>query len=95
MFDKVEMGNRMFTARIRKNMKQWEMGKILGMHQSTYSDIETGKKSIDTEQLFVIADALNVPVPWLLGISDDDGLTNEERLQIEDFKRFIISKRVK
>lgn len=89
------MGNRMFAARIRKNMKQWEMGKVLGVGQSSYSDMETGKREINISQLFIIAEALSVPIQWLLGLNDDEGLTNEEKLQVEDFKRFLISKRVK
>jgi transcriptional regulator with XRE-family HTH domain len=93
MFNYTDMGNRMFAARVKKNIKQWEIGKKLGVSQPTYSDIETGKREININQLFIIAEALDVPVTWLLGLDNHDGLTDSEILQLEDFKRYLINKR--
>ena len=93
MVNKVEIGNRMFTARMRKNIKQFEMGKILGIGQSSYSDIETGKREMNITQLFTIADTLDVSVQWILGLDNNNALTNDESIQVEEFKRFLINKR--
>lgn len=95
MFDKIEMGNRMYAARSKKNIKQWEMGNLLGIKQPSYSDMETGKTDITIPQLFTIANALEVPVTWLLGLENRTYLSYEENVQVEEFIRYLISKRKK
>lgn len=91
MFDYVGMGNRMLIARLRKNLKQSEMGRILGLSQPSYSDIETGKREVTISQLYIIASALEVSVTWLLGVDNFNRLTDSDLLKIEEYKRFLIS----
>lgn len=95
-FDFVEMGKRLLMARMRKLMKQSDLGIALGVTQPTYSDIESGKRDINITQLFTIAEALEVPVTWVLGIDDEKHeLTYEEKIQVEEYINFLISKREK
>lgn len=93
MFDYISLGNRMFVARMHKNLKQSEMGKILGLTQPSYSDIETGKREVTISQLYAIANALEVSVSWLLDLENLNGLTDADLLKIEEYKKFLISQR--
>jgi transcriptional regulator with XRE-family HTH domain len=93
MFDYIAMGNRMFSARARKGIKQNQMGKLIGVSQATYSGFETGTRKIDIDQLCVLAEALDVPVGWLLGLDSTCGLNDEELLKVEDFKRYLKTQR--
>lgn len=93
MFDYISLGNRMLVARMRKNLKQSEMGKILGLTQPSYSDIETGKREVTISQLYAIANALDVSIAWLLDLENLNGLTDADQLKIEEYKRFLISQR--
>lgn len=95
MFDYISLGNRMLVARMHKNLKQSEMGKILGLTQPSYSDIETGKREVTISQLYAIADALEVSVSWLLDMENINSLTDADLLKIEEYKRFLISQRKK
>lgn len=89
MYDKISIGNRLFQARKIKNLKQSDVCKVLGINQSSYSDIETGKRGITVEELYILADFLSVPVTWLLGETIIDDYTDIECLEIEKFKRYI------
>lgn len=93
MFDYVGMGNRIFNLRTSKNIKQREMGQRLGIGQSAYSALETGKKEMTIDQLYRIADILNVSAFWILEPCELEVLTDAESLQMEEYKRFIISRR--
>ena len=76
------MGNRIRELRKAKNMTLKDLGKILGVAESTVSQYETGKRQPDNETLLMLGD----PVGYLLGseiekapssdgsrlISDDD-----------------------
>jgi transcriptional regulator with XRE-family HTH domain len=93
MFDYVAMGDRMFSARTRKSIKQKEMCKLLGVSQTTYSGFETGTRKIDIDQLYLLAKTLEVPVGWLLGIDSTSGLNDMELLKVEEYKKFIKSQR--
>ncbi|WP_312372062.1 helix-turn-helix domain-containing protein [Lachnoclostridium sp.] len=96
MFDYVEFGNRMFIARMRKNMKQHEVAKALSLAQSSYSEIESGKREINLTQLFTIADALDVSVNYLLGLDNTSYQFSEsDLLKIEEYKMFLLSQKHK
>jgi transcriptional regulator with XRE-family HTH domain len=95
MFDYVKMGNRILLARIQKKIKQQEIGKALGISQSTYSGYETGSRKIEIDQLYELSDMLDVPVQWLLGIDNNIELSDSEQLKLEEFKKYLISQRHK
>ena len=80
------MGNRIRELRKAKNMTLKDLGKILGVAESTVSQYETGKRQPDNETLLMLGEFFGVPVGYLLGseiekapssdgsrlISDDD-----------------------
>ncbi len=95
MFDYVGMGNRLLSVRLNRGMKQHELGKALGLTQASYSDIETGKREVSLNQIFTLAEALNVNVGWLIGLDLHGGLSESESLKLEEYKRLLINSRNK
>lgn len=92
MYDYVDIGSRIFMLRTSKGIKQREMGNKLGITQPAYSDLETGKREMTLAQLYKIAETLDVSPVWLME-PDTEVLTDIESLQIEQYKRFLISQR--
>ena len=60
----------------RPKMSQDELGKRLGIEQSTVSLIENGVTEVGAIRLMRIAAILGRPVTWFLGI--DTGLSDDE-----------------
>jgi len=81
--------DRLFNARKSKGISQKDAGKILGIGQASYSDIENGKRDITVRELFILANTFDVPVEWLLGIENKDLSDTETRL-LKMFKEFLI-----
>jgi transcriptional regulator with XRE-family HTH domain len=92
-FDKIEFGNRLYLARKNMGYKQIEVCNILKISQSTYSKIESGYADITLTTLYELTDLLNVSAAYLLGINDNDNFTKRELLEIEKYKKFVISSR--
>lgn len=95
MYDYYSMGNRLLIARLRKGIKQREISKDLGVAQSSYSEMENGKREITITQLFTLANSLDVSIEWLLGLELYGGLSDSELIQIEEYKQFLLGKRKK
>ena len=93
--DFVKMGNRIYTARQAKGLKQLEIGQKLGMSQANYSNIESGKQDISVALIVEIASILDVSIAWLIGENIISQLTDEECLEMENYKNYLISKRGK
>lgn len=89
MYNKIKFGNKISVARRKKGLKQTDVCNKLGIHQTTYSKIENGKGEISLTNLYLLSSLLGVSILWLLEI-DEDGFTDEETIQIENFKRYII-----
>ncbi len=95
MYDYYSMGSRILSARTRNKMKQKELANNLGIAQSTFSEIENGKRDITISQLYILSESLDVSVEWLLGLDLHSGLSDSELLQLEDYKQYLVSKRRK
>jgi transcriptional regulator with XRE-family HTH domain len=89
MYDGVELGNRIYFARMRKNLKQSAISQVLGISQSAFSNIETGKRDITVAELYILSDTLNVSIEWLLGLDGDTKLTYEDQLKIEELRQLL------
>ena len=95
MYDRQLIANRLYEARKDRYLKQQEVGIALGIRQSSYSDLENGKRDMTIPELFILADLLGVPITWLLGINNIPQLTDSECLEVEKYIKFIISNRKK
>jgi transcriptional regulator with XRE-family HTH domain len=63
-------GKRVKILRIQKNIKQSELGKIVGLSDNAISDIERGYKLTSMEKLIALADYFEVSVDYLMGRTD-------------------------
>lgn len=104
----MSFGKRLKKLRLKKNLTQAELAKILKIGESTVSFYEANKREPDYEMLKRIADFFNVSVDYLLGRTDYDkhsetiaahrtddpmdDLPAEARRSLEDFKRYILDK---
>lgn len=66
----------MYRIRIRdiredKNYTQEKIAEILNIKQNTYSQIETGKNNIQTDQLIKLAEFYNTSTDYLLGLTNE------------------------
>lgn len=78
----MEFSERLKDLRKQAHLTQVELAKILGIVQSSYADLERGKKNPTQENLVKIAQILNVSVDYLVGNSEEnsDVLENIELL---------------
>lgn len=88
-YSNIEIGNRAFEARTNKNLKQSDVGKAIGIAQSSYSRFETGQYDMPISQLVKLCSLLDVSVSWLIGENIISDLSDEERQLIENFIRYI------
>ena len=64
----IELGKRIKTIRLNKNMTQKQLAEAIGVPQSTLSKYENGNLRVDTQTLTKMANKLNVSVDQLLGV---------------------------
>ena len=69
-------GDCMYRLRIRdlredRDLKQKEMAKLLGVHQTTYSEYELGKINVPVQVLHQLADFYGVSIDYLLGRTNE------------------------
>ena len=78
------MKNRLKEIRKEKRLALKELGEQVGMPNNTLSQYETGKREPKLETWQKLADFLNVPVDYLLGISKDRSTLNIDDLNAEE-----------
>jgi len=93
VYDSVAIGNRAIIARNNKKLRQKNVSAAIGIHQATYSKFELGQHDLHGAQYIKLCNYLDVSISWLFGESSIPHLTDEECLEIEHFKNYIISKR--
>ena len=94
-FDLISMGDRIYSIRNTRKMKQIDACTQLGISQSLYSKIETGKIDATISTIHKISKIFNVPISWIVGESSiTAGLTDDERLEVVQFIKYVKSKRM-
>ncbi len=77
------MYRRIRDLREDHDYKQEKLAELLGCHQSTYSDYETGRSDLSSEKLIVLTEIYGVSADYILGLSDDPSKYEfEERVPI-------------
>lgn len=66
------MYRRIRDLREDHDLTQKQIGKILNMSQTGYSQYEIGKNDIPTRILIALANYYNTSVDYLLGLTDDE-----------------------
>ena len=80
-------GERIKSARIKRNLTQMELGLKLGVTGVTIMRYEKDQRTPSVEILLRIAEVLNVAPEYLFGIVDEDGfLTSDLFADPDDFE---------
>jgi transcriptional regulator with XRE-family HTH domain len=64
-------GERVKELRIKKNLKQSELGEFVGLSDNAISDIERARRATTLEKLEALADYFDVSVDYLMGRTDN------------------------
>ncbi|MHC5407295.1 helix-turn-helix domain-containing protein [Listeria seeligeri] len=97
-------GNRLSELRKKKGMSQYKLADELGFSRGQIANYEQGSREPDYSTLLKIAEYFNVTTDYLLGKEEFDNsdlfaahiegdLTEDERIEIEKYLRFIRSKK--
>ena len=78
MGKKEQIGLRIKTMRLSRNMTQADLAKAINQSQSSITMYETGRREPDFETLETLADVFNVPLVSLM-IDPDSELSEEEK----------------
>lgn len=65
------MWERLRALREDRDLSQWDMAKVLNVHQTTYSDYELGRLNIPISALIKLAQFHNTSVDFILGLTDE------------------------
>lgn len=90
--------------RKKENLTQGQLASKIGITRDTLANYETGRREPDFTTLKNIASYFNVSTDYLLGSEEidnsdllaahiDDNLTEEERIEIEKYLKFIRSQK--
>ncbi len=71
MFSREIFGERIKVLRKERNIKQSELGKIIGLTCTAISDIERGRRTTTLEKLVALADYFEVSIDYLVGRTDN------------------------
>lgn len=71
MDTKRRLARRVREVRLERGLTQAEVGRALGLHRPTISEIEAGRRSITGEELVELSELLSVPVSELLASAGD------------------------
>ena len=71
MFSSEIFAERVKLLRQQKNIKQSELGEIVGLTYAAISDIERGRRTTTIEKLVALADYFEVSVDYLVGRTDN------------------------
>lgn len=61
-----QVGVRVRQARLGRSLSQADLGERIGLDRSALTRVEAGERKISALELFSIADALQVPMSWLV-----------------------------
>lgn len=74
----------MYYPRLRdlredKDLTQEELVKILGMHKTTYTNYEQGKREIPFNLAIRLAEFYNVSLDYIAGLTNDPAPLNQQK----------------
>lgn len=70
--------DRIKELRKKKKLSQEEMGRLLGLKQTTYAAYEIGKTKFTADIIIEICKLFNVSSDYILGLKDDEYITKEK-----------------
>ena len=92
MDTKRRLARRLRAARLRRGLTQAEVGRALGLHRPTISEIEAGRRSVTSEELYELSRLLSVPLSDLLTPADGESGAARIDGMIEEMARVIVER---
>lgn len=90
MYDAKQFGQKVLLCRRDMGWDQIQLAEASGVSRSRISEIERGKAdNVGIEYVFGLADALGVPVPYLLGLQDSAVPVSDEAVLRESGGEYI------
>ncbi|MDR7871370.1 MAG: helix-turn-helix transcriptional regulator [Tissierellaceae bacterium] len=74
MFSNKIFSTRIKEQRLKKNLKQSELGKIVGLSDNAISDIERGYRLTTIDKIVDLADYFEVSIDYLVGRTDNPNI---------------------
>lgn len=71
MFNRQVFGERVKTLRIACGLSQEELGKIIGLTKSSFSNMESGYRATSIEVLCALAEYFDCSLDYLTGRTDN------------------------
>lgn len=72
---KLEIANRLRTAREMSGLSQGQAAKRLAMHRPTISEIEAGRRHVKSDELSKFSELYGVEISWIA-----EGKVNEDKI---------------
>jgi transcriptional regulator with XRE-family HTH domain len=96
---KKDMGILVKQARIKNNIRQFDLVLKLGLRQARISDIENGKVEISVSELIKLSKNLDVPIinllpSWTISIKDEEP-SSREMEELIHFARKLPAEKIK
>lgn len=79
--------NNIINLRESRNLSQSELAKLMGIHNSYISKIESGTRKVSTSELNKLAEIFDVSTDYLLGRKENESST--EKQENKDLKKFL------
>jgi len=72
---KLEIANRLRSAREMAGLSQGQAEKMLGMHRPTISEIEAGRRNVKSDELPQLTNLYGIEISWIT-----EGKVNEDKI---------------
>lgn len=79
--------NNIINLRESRNLSQSELAKLMGIHNSYISKIESGTRKVSTSELNKLAAIFDVSTDYLLGRKENESSTESQ--ENKDLKKFL------
>lgn len=82
MTDGTRLAERLRAAREQAGLSQGQVAKLMKTHRPTISEIESGRRRVQAEELSTFAKLYHVTTQWLLAEDDTDSDADTAKIQL-------------
>jgi transcriptional regulator with XRE-family HTH domain len=79
---KSSIASRIAIARKNAGLSQAQVGKMMGLHRPSISELEAGRRNVSSEELVKFAEIFSVKVSWLACKDEDEPDPKKDRIEL-------------
>jgi transcriptional regulator with XRE-family HTH domain len=79
---KLAIASRIALARKNAGLSQAQVGKMMGLHRPSISELEAGRRNVSSEELVKFAEIFSVSVSWLTCKDEDEHDPKKDRIEL-------------